>query len=149
KDEGPARVHGITDQGRKSSKVGPTATEGLAQCPHLIRDLCFKTKVFYGSSSMRSHHTRAVGVIDIEVGLIVLGQPAEFRQWREVSVHTEQTVGHNKGAPRTASLGKKRLEVGGIVVAINTKVGCAETAAVDQAGMAQAIGQDQSALFAQ
>ena len=37
----------------------------------------------------------------------------------------------------------------GIVVAIDSKVGCAETATVDQAGMAQAISQDQSALFDQ
>src|SRR5262245_18360896 len=102
-----------------------------------------------GSSSMRSHDARAVSVIDIEVGFIVPGQPTEFWQWREVSVHTEQTVGHNKGAPPPAFFGKKGLEVVDIVVAINTKVGCAETAAVDQAGMAQTIGQDQSALFAQ
>ena len=37
----------------------------------------------------------------------------------------------------------------GIVVAIDSKVGCAETAAVDQAGMAQAVSQDESALFGQ
>ena len=29
--------------------------------------------MFGRSSSMRSHHARAVGIIDIEVGLIVLG----------------------------------------------------------------------------
>src|SRR4026208_1781661 len=37
----------------------------------------------------------------------------------------------------------------GIVVAIDAKVGGAETATVDQTGMAEAIGQDQSALFNQ
>src|SRR4029077_18189847 len=116
---------------------------------HLKRDLCLETEVFSRSTSMWSHHARAVGVIDIEVGLIVLGQPTEFWQRCDVSVHTEQTVSHNQGASCPASLGQEGLEVAGIVVAINTKVGCAQTAAVDQAGMAQAIGQDQSTLFAQ
>ena len=97
------------DQCRGPSEVGATAAEGFAQGSHLKRDLSIKAEMFGRSSSMRSHYTRAVGVIDIEIGLIVLGQPTEFGQRREVSVHTEEAVGHNQGASRPASLGQKGL----------------------------------------
>ena len=106
-----------------SSKVGATAAEGFAQGPHLKLNLCLETEMLDGSSSMRSHDARAVGVIDIEIGLIVLGQPTELRQWCEVSVHAEQTVGHNQGVSSSASFGQKGLEMAGVVVSINTKVG--------------------------
>ena len=61
------------NQCRGPDEIGATATEGFAQGPHLKREVCIKAEVFGRSSSMRSHHTCAMGIIDIEFGLIVLG----------------------------------------------------------------------------
>ena len=71
----------------------------------------------------------------------MFGELTQFRQRSHVTIHTKETVGHQKLATSRFLL-QRTFQTGQIIMAINPKFGTGKPATIDEAGMIPAIAID-------
>jgi hypothetical protein len=86
-----------------------------------------------------------MGIVHVEVGLICLGKSGQVTEGSKIAVHAEDPVGHDQRSAAETSFREQPGQVLHVVVPVNSHVGAAQTTAIDQAGMTEAVCKDQPA----
>ena len=83
-------------------------------------------------------------IVDIDGCAKSFRQQGHISQGCDVSVHTEDTVGHDESGVAGSPTGEQLFQMIHVPMVVDAKCGPAQAAAIDQACMAEAIGQDES-----
>ena len=142
--EGSGRVHQKLDQGVRSDDIGSACPKGFAQGAHVKGEPTFDLKKFQRSPAVSAHDAGPVGVIDEHLGLVAFRHVKEIGKGCDVSVHAEDPLGHDqRGAARPPAC-QEAAKVVEVVVPKDAQICAAQSAAVDQAGMAKPVRHDQA-----
>ena len=109
----------------------------------ILKEVRFDAAGLQRPSSMRAHHAGAMGIVHDQQAFILGGKACEVRQGRQISIHAEQTVCDDERPANSGPSFKEPFEVIDIRMMKDAEPRSAEAASVDQACMAEAVGQDQ------
>lgn len=93
-------------------------------------------------SPMRAHHAGAMGIVHDQQAFILVGEPCQCRERRQISIHAKQAVCDDERPANSGPSFEEPFEVVDIRVMKDAEPCSAEAAAVDHACMAEPIGQD-------
>src|SRR5256885_1538985 len=93
--------------------------------------------------------TNCMGVIDHGQRVVSLGQLADLRQWRQVTVHREDAVGDDDPKARVRALLQLLLELLHVAVGVAVAARLAQPDAIDDAGVIERVGDDRVPLVEQ
>jgi hypothetical protein len=135
------------------------AAEGLAErAAEEVHVGSGHAQVLVRSAAGLAHHAGAVRVVDDEQGAVLVGEPPQLRELREVALHREHAVGDEPDHALVARLLPGLLEglAGRAHVAVLVDPASdalldrrAQPHAVDDAGVIQLVGDDHVARLAQ
>ena len=110
------------------------------------RNTVGETKVFKRSSAGVAHDSGSMGIVDIQGCLIAFGEICQGRQGGEISIHTKHTFRDDERWAMWRSSFQEGFNLCGVPVMKDPQIGVAQSTAIDHAGMAKAVGQNQPAL---
>ena len=87
-----------------------------------------------------------MAIVDAHRCAILISQVADFRQFRQVAIHAENTIGEDHLETAVLRLFELLLEVSHVVVLVAEALSFAESHAIDDAGMVQLIGENRVLL---
>ena len=114
--------------------------------------------MFGKSAPGLAEHARGVRFINHQETIIFFRNTHEFRQIREVAIHTENSIGHDEFARgRRCGLARSRfirflnhpLQIRHIVMLIDKALGARKANSIDNAGVVQFIAKNKVVLAAQ
>ena len=111
--------------------------------PDFDVEFAVQAKVIDDAAPAVAQHALAVGVIHHREHPVLFRDLVDFIQRRDVAVHREDAVGDDEAAPVLRQvLLDFRFQVGGIAVLVDDDLGAAQARAVDDAGVVEAVGED-------
>src|ERR1700730_15160770 len=110
-------------------------------------DTTVTAKVVDGAAASSPKHARGMRIINHHDAVILLSKFAEFRQWRDVTIHRENAVGDQQrvAVPADRFL-KDTFAVLGVSLLENLDRSLRETATVYDRGVVQLVGDDEILL---
>ena len=122
-----------------SGHHSPNGSQGFRKGGHNQHDLVFEPVVLGRPGAASAQHAKTVGVINQDVGLILLGQTDQLRQLDNVAIHGEDPVGDNEFAGIIRAVGQLLLQNTQILVWIATHRSVGQTGTVNQTRVVELI----------
>lgn len=141
-DEGPRPVPEPFHHGAGGTEEAPFGAEGLAEGAYLQVDDAGEVPVFGGAPAGPADDARGVGIIHEEPRVIRVSQLGQCGQIRHVAVHAEYAVGDDEALALAGSVPQEPPEGIHVAVGIDRHGGAGDAAAVDEAGVVQAVAED-------
>ena len=141
-DEGPGPVPEPFDDGPGGAHEAPFRAEGLAEGAHLQIDDAGHVPVFGGAPAGLPDDAGGVGVVHEEARTVRMGELRQRGKIGHVAVHAEYAVGRDVPLACTGRLREEPREGGHVAVRVDGHAGAADAAPVDEAGVVQAVAED-------
>ena len=99
------------------------------------------------SAAIRSHHTRAVRIIDHDSRIKLFRQRTNLVKRRDIAIHGKDAIRDNQTLTHILGCNKRIPETIHIAVLVNAALCLRQTAAIDNRCMIQAIGDNRIFRF--
>ncbi len=146
--EGAGLVPQVVDDVGPAGHEAPDGGQGLAAGTHDQIHLILQTEVLRGAAALLAQDAGGVGVVHHDPAPVLPGEADDLGQVGDIPLHAEDAIHHHE-LPPPARLDQGPLQVGHVVVAKPPGLAEGEAAAVHDAGVVQAVCDQDIPLAAQ
>src|SRR5579862_870887 len=147
KQKGPRAMIKKVDQIARATNISTESADGFRQCADLNIDAAVHGKMIDGAAPLAAEDAGGMRVVDHHDRAVFFGGFTQAGQRTDVAIHRKDAVGDQQLFPRLVlDTGELLLGVGNVLVAEDENLRPGKTAAVDDRGVVQLVGDDEVVL---